>query len=234
MPAHSPLATALAVPVLLGALVLTSGLALGQAGPGEGTGRGRLAACRTDLATFCRHVDAGGGRKIQCLAQNRDKLSPECAAVVDARKGGGAKGDPTAAPMPGPAGGSAPPAGLAPGAGKRVAGPPLRVRKACAVDLATHCQTIEKGGGRRVACLQKMMPQLTPACSAAITEVIERRKAMRAACAGDRKSLCAGQKGAEAMACLRQNVARVSPRCAELLPAAGPRRKQAEPAAPPK
>lgn len=214
--------TVLSVPLTLGALALLSGLALGQAGPGDGKARGRLSACRTDLATFCQNVDAGGGRKIECLARNRDKLAPECAAVVDARKGGGVKSDAGVAPAPAPA-----PATDAAVPAKGAAGPAPRLGKACAGDLGTHCKDAAKGGGERIACLQKMLTQLTPGCASAVNEVVARRKALREACATDRKTLCAGQKGPESMACLRSNRERLSARCAELLSAAGPR-KQAD------
>lgn len=216
---------ATSIPAALWALALLSSLALGQAAPGDGKGKGRLAACRTDLATFCQNVDAGGGRKIACLAQHRDKLSAECAAVVDARKAGVKLGADA---------GAAPPAAApsAPAPGKGVAGPPLGLRKACAGDLAAHCKEVEKGAGRRMACLQQMLPKLTSECSAAITAAVEQRKAVRVACAGDRKSLCAGQKGPEAMACLRTNRERLSAACAELLATVPVPRKKAE-AAPP-
>ncbi|HRD78086.1 MAG TPA: hypothetical protein PK264_19460, partial [Hyphomicrobiaceae bacterium] len=44
-----------------------------------------MAACQTDLATFCPGIEAGGGRKMKCLAENRAKLSPECGVTVDLR-----------------------------------------------------------------------------------------------------------------------------------------------------
>ena len=58
------------------------------AGADERGGRGRLAACRTDVATFCRNVEAGQGRKMACLKDNLAKLSPACAEIVQARAEG--------------------------------------------------------------------------------------------------------------------------------------------------
>lgn len=46
--------------------------------------RGNMRACRTDAATMCSTVQAGGGRKIKCLMDNQAKLSPDCAAAVSA------------------------------------------------------------------------------------------------------------------------------------------------------
>ena len=54
-----------------------------DAGP-QGGGRGRLAACRSDARTFCQNIEAGRGRRMACLGENKAKLSPECAAALDA------------------------------------------------------------------------------------------------------------------------------------------------------
>ena len=37
-------------------------------------------ACDSDIATYCADVEAGKGRVHQCLRNNRDKLSKQCAA----------------------------------------------------------------------------------------------------------------------------------------------------------
>lgn len=57
------------------------------AGPrqGKGRGAGRLAACRTDVATFCQDAAKGGGQRIACLKQNLDKLDPACRTALSAR-----------------------------------------------------------------------------------------------------------------------------------------------------
>ncbi|MEQ1648807.1 MAG: cysteine rich repeat-containing protein [Hyphomicrobiaceae bacterium] len=46
-------------------------------------GKGRMAACRTDVATFCATTEKGAGGRMKCLADNKAKLSPDCAAAVD-------------------------------------------------------------------------------------------------------------------------------------------------------
>lgn len=51
----------------------------------RGAKGGRLAACRTDLATHCSDASKGGGR-MQCLRQNEAKLSPECSTTLQGLK----------------------------------------------------------------------------------------------------------------------------------------------------
>jgi hypothetical protein len=53
--------------------------------PGKGTPGekgGGLAACRTDLATFCQSRQDGTGRRLGCLRENMAKLEPACQAAV--------------------------------------------------------------------------------------------------------------------------------------------------------
>jgi flavorubredoxin len=42
------------------------------------------AACQADFEKYCPGVQPGGGRIIECLAKELDKLTPECKAVVEA------------------------------------------------------------------------------------------------------------------------------------------------------
>lgn len=39
-------------------------------------------ACRGDVSNFCKDVQPGGGRILQCLKQNEAKLSPACKAEM--------------------------------------------------------------------------------------------------------------------------------------------------------
>jgi hypothetical protein len=41
------------------------------------------AACRADYQKFCSEVSPGGGRVLECLAKQKDKLSPDCQKVVE-------------------------------------------------------------------------------------------------------------------------------------------------------
>lgn len=40
------------------------------------------AACKADYQKFCSGVIPGGGRVLECLAKQKDKLSPACRKVV--------------------------------------------------------------------------------------------------------------------------------------------------------
>ncbi len=53
---------------------------------GKGKGNGRMAACRTDVATFCQDTAKGGGQRMACLQQNVEKLDPACRAALSERK----------------------------------------------------------------------------------------------------------------------------------------------------
>jgi hypothetical protein len=41
--------------------------------------------------------------------------------------------------------------------------------------MATFCQNVEKGGGRRIACLREHEVKLAPQCQAVLAEVKGRR-----------------------------------------------------------
>ena len=44
------------------------------------------AACKADYQKFCSGVMPGGGRVLECLAKQKDKLSPACQKVVETRQ----------------------------------------------------------------------------------------------------------------------------------------------------
>lgn len=56
---------------------------------GGGKGKGRRAACRGDVQTVCAGVEKGKGAIGKCLRENIAKLSPACAATIEARKAKG-------------------------------------------------------------------------------------------------------------------------------------------------
>ena len=41
-------------------------------------------ACKADFEKYCSGVEPGGGRVIECLAKELDKLTPACQEVVKA------------------------------------------------------------------------------------------------------------------------------------------------------
>ena len=201
--------------------VLATFAASGNAGA-QGAGKG-MSACRTDAATYCQNVEAGRGRRMACLNENKAKLSPECAQAIEGRGGRAAGAQPAPAGSPAPAAvgpspqqGPAPPGTAQPrakGAGGRMA--------ACRTDLATFCATAAKGGGERMKCLKENQSKLSPDCQASLAQLGQQARTLQTACAADRQTLCAGvQKGGGAiLQCLKSNRDKLSPACGEALSA---------------
>ncbi len=161
-----------------------------QRGRGRG-GRGGMAACRVDLATFCQGTEAGRGKKSACLMQNQDKLSDDCHAALEQRQAaheagradhGGGRQHRYAQIQPGgiQPGAQLPPRDLpsaqpgAAAAAPETGVPPGRRAPgrmaACRADMQTFCATIVGGGGRKMACLAENKDKVTPACAAALSE----------------------------------------------------------------
>lgn len=64
----------------IGFIVLVS---LSSAAPAqEGGHRG---ACRADAQKLCAGIEHGGGRILDCLAGQKDKLSDDCRKLVESR-----------------------------------------------------------------------------------------------------------------------------------------------------
>lgn len=103
--------------------------------------------------------------------------------------------------------------------------------KACRADVQTFCADAAKGGRRQ--CLEGNQAKLSPECQAALANNAGRGKGKggpgreargkgdgggrREACRTDVQSLCGGvERGGGAIGqCLRANVAKLSPTCAE-------------------
>lgn len=43
-----------------------------------------MQACRGDVATLCKGIEGGGGKRLACLRENRAKVTPACGAALDA------------------------------------------------------------------------------------------------------------------------------------------------------
>ena len=67
----------LLVTVVVLATALGPGVAMAQTAA-------ERAACQADFEKFCPGVEPGGGRIVECLAKQLDKLMPECKTVVEA------------------------------------------------------------------------------------------------------------------------------------------------------
>lgn len=73
---------ALTAVIALAGVLTFADVATAQAASGMAATR---AACQADLQTLCAGVQPGGGRIMQCLKQNRDKLSAGCKSAMAER-----------------------------------------------------------------------------------------------------------------------------------------------------
>jgi hypothetical protein len=66
------------------ALALTGALFVADVAAAQAAGgmAATRTACQADLQTLCAGVQPGGGRIMQCLKQNRDKLSAGCKSAL--------------------------------------------------------------------------------------------------------------------------------------------------------
>lgn len=62
----------------------------GLRGDRGGGGHGLRKECRADLQQYCADAEKGRARRL-CLENHRAQLSADCAAALDARKGGGGR-----------------------------------------------------------------------------------------------------------------------------------------------
>ena len=137
-------------------------------------------ACRSDYQKVCAGVPTGGSAALQCLEQNKSKVSAPCQQAVGAAGGGAAAaaagGASTATPATAaPAGATA--AAPAPALVLR----PLRpreeifvLRSACGGDVRSLCGGVEPGGGRIVQCLATKAASLSPACKEVLSQFAAR------------------------------------------------------------
>jgi hypothetical protein len=68
--------------------LLISALAVLASDAGWAQTASERAACQADFQKFCKGVEPGGGRVIQCLAEHMSELTPECQKVVKAHSPG--------------------------------------------------------------------------------------------------------------------------------------------------
>ncbi|WP_315738624.1 MULTISPECIES: hypothetical protein [unclassified Bradyrhizobium] len=136
-------------------------------------------ACGSDYRKVCSSVPPGGAAALQCLEQNKAKVSAPCAQAMAASSGGAAS-----------TGTSTATAAVASPAATTTAGPaapalvlrPLRpleelriVRAACGADARALCSGIEPGGGRIAQCLAANAGALTPGCKGMLAQFAANR-----------------------------------------------------------
>lgn len=111
---------------------------------------------------------------------------------------------------------------------------------ACREDIKSLCGTVARKGGARMKCLVENKAKASAACQATIASVEtqmaeakasrkEARKQVRDLCRIDAKALCSTvEKGKGGrMKCLRDNVAKLSPACAQAVAAVPVRKRDA-------
>jgi hypothetical protein len=131
-------------------------------------------ACRSDYSRVCASVPTGGAPALQCLEQNKSRVSAACQKAVAAV--GGNAAPPTAGGAAAPATeATASPAG-APAAAVLVLRP-MRpreemfvLRSACGLDVRALCVGVAPGGGRLMQCLAAQSASLSPDCRGVLSE----------------------------------------------------------------
>jgi hypothetical protein len=132
-------------------------------------------ACRSDYQKVCAGVPTGGSAALQCLEQNKSKVSAPCQQAVGAASGGVATAAAGAAATAASA--TVAPAAPAPALVLR----PLRpreeifvLRSACGGDVRSLCGGVQPGGGRIVQCLTTKAASLSPACKEVLSQFAAR------------------------------------------------------------
>ena len=149
-------------------------------------------ACRSDFISHCMGVQPGGRKALECLASHAPQLSAACGAAVSAvtAKSDAAKPEPaksgTAQPVPQEAEAEKahaqpettvpvePPAASAPEAAQSPQQDLAAVSKVCTLsDVAAHCSFIAPGNPELVLCLKANAADLSPACHAVVTGLVD-------------------------------------------------------------
>jgi hypothetical protein len=132
-------------------------------------------ACRSDYQKVCAGVPTGGSAALQCLEQNKSKVSAPCQQAVGAASGGAAAsaagGTATAAPAGAPAAAPAPALVLRP---LRPREEIFVLRSACGGDVRSLCGGVQPGGGRILQCLATKAASLSPACKEVLSQFAAR------------------------------------------------------------
>ena len=130
-------------------------------------------ACRSDYSRVCAGVPTGGAPALQCLEQNKSRVSAACQKAVAAVNGSVAP--PTARGAAPAIEATADPAAV-PAAPVLVLRP-MRpreelfvLRSACGIDARALCGGVAPGGGRLMQCLAAQSASLSPDCRGVLSE----------------------------------------------------------------
>lgn len=166
--------------------------------------------CRSDYMSNCRGVTPGGKEALMCLNSHMAKLSPGCQTAVKA-----------ALPPP-PAAAAAPPPAAPPPARTVVAPPPPAAPPPAAAAERPPAAAPAPPAAKAKAVAPRPAPPPPrqaaippPPVETAPPPTPQQLSAIKVTCRGDFRRHCRGVPagGAEAIACLQGNAARLSPDC---------------------
>ncbi|MGJ5023082.1 hypothetical protein [Bradyrhizobium oligotrophicum] len=177
--AAQPAASVPAAPAQLATAAAKPAAAAPAGKPSEAQVAAIRTACGADYRKVCSSVPPGGAAALQCLEQNKVRVSGPCAQAMASSSGGVT-----------PSGASTATAAVARPAATTAAAPaapalvlrPLRpleelriVRAACGADARALCSGIEPGGGRIAQCLAANAGALTPGCKGMLAQFAANR-----------------------------------------------------------
>jgi Golgi apparatus protein 1 len=147
--------------------------------------------CKADKEKFCKDVQPGEGRIMQCLSENKAQLTPDCAKKIEGfhdgfQKACGADLQKFCARTEKGKGRRIKclndnAASLSPACKTKLdefkaqhqgkAEERKQFKEACKADVKTHCKNIPHGQGRVVACLREKQASLSAGCQAELAKV---------------------------------------------------------------
>ncbi|MBY3384029.1 hypothetical protein [Rhizobium laguerreae] len=216
------------------AVMLFAGVASAQA-PTEEQRNAIRAECRSDFIAQCSGVTPGGIEALTCLQQHSATLSAGCrkaVSVVSKPKSTSAEPAPAA---PATTGAASPTPATGVPAHQPTQAQRSAVKSTCQRDFMAQCSGVTPGGTEALTCLQQHNAALSAPCQQAVAATVATTPAPRAVmpafspreelmilretCGSDFQALCrmVPLGGGRAMACLRDNLQRVSPACHRVL-----------------
>jgi hypothetical protein len=100
--------------------------------------------CQSDLETYCSQVTPGNGRLLHCVAAHEDKISGQCDYALYRA------------------------ANLL----QQLSAAITYVARECKTDIETHCNRVEVGNGKILACLLEHEEEIAESCKTAIADTV--------------------------------------------------------------
>ncbi|MGJ5007352.1 hypothetical protein ACQR05_06255 [Bradyrhizobium oligotrophicum] len=171
--AAQPAASVPAAPAQLATAAAKPAAAAPAGKPSEAQVAAIRTACGADYRKVCSSVPPGGAAALQCLEQNKVRVSGPCAQAMASSSGAStataAVARPAAATTAAPAAPTLVLRPLRPLEELRI------VRAACGADARALCSGIEPGGGRIAQCLAANAGALTPGCKGMLAQFAANR-----------------------------------------------------------